>query len=191
MTHKPNDNKNDAYIEMHVTDAIEHARTDRIESALEWLTDYGFIRRTETHLVQFMNCNFKICGMTFAVMLEYNISNRIWTCEGITSDIELWYSVNGLIQKLLNSNIGIVAIPRQHTGMFEPEMSRIGVMANIFMNWLKSCKVGNYIYPKEALESYCRCIVSAMDSFTTECKKHTLEWWSCGYLTGIKLDELR
>ena len=92
----------DACLEMRVADAIARASTDRIKSALEWLGDHGFIRRTVTHRVQFVNYNFKICDAEIAVTLEYNVSDGTWTCTGgLISDIDLCKMINGIIGDVL------------------------------------------------------------------------------------------
>lgn len=176
----------DACIEMHVADAIEHASTDKIKSALEWLGDHGFIRRTVTHRVQFVNYNFKICDAEIAVTLEYNVSYGTWTCTGeLISDIEIFKIINGIIGGILKI-YGISEAFQTSSCQFNADASRISILAERFANWMKSCIVGNHVNPKQALENYCRAFISAIDEIKAKCKEHTAEWWSCSYLTGEK-----
>jgi hypothetical protein len=179
----------DACTEMLITDAIEKSKTDKIVSALDWLTQHGFIARTTINRVQFVRGNFQICGMMLDLMVEYNIGDDFWTCEA-ASDSMLWEGVDRIVLQSVNSDGKPMLPPVIEHGslLFNSDVSRIFVMSNRLVEWIKSFKAGNYLTPREALESYCRRLVMSVEIFKVECGKHSREWWLGGYLTGRKID---
>ena len=178
----------DACTEMLITDAIEKSKTDRIGSALDWMTQHGFIARTTINRVQFVRGNFQICGMILDLMIEYNIGDDFWTCEEVSSDSMLWEGLNR-IALCSDGKPMLPTVVQYGSLVFNSDTSRIFVMSNRLVEWMKSFKAGNYSTPREALESYCRRLVMSVEMFKVECGKHSREWWLGSYLTGRMIDD--
>lgn len=181
----------DVCTEMLIADAIEKSKTDKIGSALDWMTQHGFIARTTINRVQFVRGNFQICGMALDLMMEYNVGGEFWTCEEVSSDGMLWEGLNRIVLQSVDCPDGKPMLPLvvQHGGsLFNSDTSRIFVMSNRLVEWMKSFKAGNHSTPREALESYCRSLVMSVEMFKVECGKHSREWWLGSYLTGRNID---
>ena len=177
----------DASIEMQVMDAIAQAKTDKVAVALAWLSDHGFVNRSQhSGSVEYVKADFAICEMTVDVMLEYSIGCDTWSCTCISSEGALCLMVSDMMHDM--SGVPPAIQPEHVVYMnFDPGMSRIDMLSGDFMKWLRTYRAGNFKTAQQALEKYCRALVEAHETLKATCGSHAKEWWIQDYLSETKI----
>lgn len=180
------DEVNDACLEMEITDAIEGAMTDRLQTETAWLERHGFHRRHEDgdDKITFVNPQFILRGQTFPLQMDCDSMFRYWSCglqvhnHGMTIDTISMSFINGIFgRKMLYTSHNHCMTA--NSWEFKPaDMRNVDILSACYSDWLKHMHASVYDTAKEALHAWCRYIDKSMYTLEELCGSHDENWWT-------------